>query len=196
MIASSLCDFPSIARATRCSMHLNNSIMRDNNNCGPFYTNSFTSVETPDMLKGVIELDCDAKVTALGSTYSLSSLHQNLLIFFKVARTKNVRDRFEYCIRIDAPNAAKRSVPVPTKVKRWTKLVMALATEPEMTAWIDAIRWTLRSAGGATMLLQPMAAVSVHDSGETAAQSRATPDAPAASADASLPTTDDESRLL
>ena len=148
------------------------------------------------MLKGVIELDCDAKVTTLVSAYALSSLHQILLIFFKVTRTKNVRDRFEYCLRVDAPNAAKRSVPLPTKVKRWTKLVMALPTEPEVTAWIDAIRWTLRSAGGSTMLLQPMAAVSVHDSGGIAAQSRATPDAPAASADASLPATDDESRLL
>jgi hypothetical protein len=64
-----------------------------------------------------------------------------------VQRTKNVRDGFEYCIRIDAPNAANGSgayaAGVRAGAKRWTKMVMALRNEPEMAAWIEAIRWIL-----------------------------------------------------
>jgi hypothetical protein len=84
-------------------------------------------VESPEALKGAIELDHAATVK----------------------RTKNVRDGFMYCIRVDAPNAGKGASSVlQPKVKRWTKLVMVLSSEPEMTAWIDAIRWALKSAVG------------------------------------------------
>jgi hypothetical protein len=82
------------------------------------------------MLKGAIELDSAASVQ----------------------RTKNARDGFEYCIRIDAPNAGKGAGVVAAaqpKVKRWTKLVMVLRSEPEMAAWLAAIRWGLQpNAGG------------------------------------------------
>jgi hypothetical protein len=57
-----------------------------------------------------------------------------------VRRTKNVRDGFEYCIRIDAPNAANGSGANAVGAKRWTKLVMVLRNEPEMAAWIEAIQ--------------------------------------------------------
>ena len=64
-----------------------------------------------------------------------------------VKRTKNMRDGFEYCIRIDAPNAANGSgayaAGVRAGAKRWTKMVMVLRNEPEMAAWIEAIRWVL-----------------------------------------------------
>ena len=64
-----------------------------------------------------------------------------------VKRTKNMRDGFEYCIRIDAPNAANGSgayaAGVRAGAKRWTKRVMVLRNEPEMAAWIEAIRWVL-----------------------------------------------------
>ena len=79
-------------------------------------------VESPETLKGAIELDHAATVK----------------------RTKNVRDGFMYCIRVDAPNAGKGATSVlQPKVKRWTKLVMVMSSEPEMTAWIEAIRWVL-----------------------------------------------------
>ena len=55
-----------------------------------------------------------------------------------VRRTKNVRDGFEYCIRIDAPNAANGANAAGAK--RWTKLVMVLRNEPEMAAWMEAIQ--------------------------------------------------------
>ncbi len=54
-----------------------------------------------------------------------------------VKRTKNVRDGFEYCIRVDSPNAAASH---HTGVKAWPKLVMALRNEPDMVSWIAAIR--------------------------------------------------------
>ena len=61
-----------------------------------------------------------------------------------VKRTKNMRDGFEYCIRIDAPNAANGSgayaAGVRAGAKRWTKMVMVLRNEPEMAAWIEAIQ--------------------------------------------------------
>jgi hypothetical protein len=82
----------------------------------------FISAESADMLKGAIELD--AKAT--------------------VKRTKNVRDGFEYCIRVDAPNASTPSLSLPRQgVKRWTKLVMCLRTEGELVGWINALRWAL-----------------------------------------------------
>jgi hypothetical protein len=97
------------------------------------------SVESPEALKGAIELDCDSSVK----------------------RTKNVRDGFEYCIRVDAPNAGKGARTVSStnpKVKRWTKLVMVLNSEPEMTSWIQAIRWALKSAAGSVSELAAVAA--------------------------------------
>ena len=82
----------------------------------------FISAESADMLKGAIELD--AKAT--------------------VKRTKNVRDGFEYCIRVDAPNASTPSLSLPRQgVKRWTKLVMCLRTEGELVGWINALRWAM-----------------------------------------------------
>ena len=57
-----------------------------------------------------------------------------------VKRTKNMRDGFEYCIRIDAPNAANGSGAYAVGAKRWTKLVMVLRNEPEMAAWMEAIQ--------------------------------------------------------
>jgi hypothetical protein len=54
-----------------------------------------------------------------------------------VKRTKNVRDGYIYCIRIDTPNAGGLQLP---GVKRWPKLVMALRSEPDMQSWILAIR--------------------------------------------------------
>jgi hypothetical protein len=54
-----------------------------------------------------------------------------------VKRTKNVRDGFEFCIRVDAPNAGSSML---TGVKRWTKLVMVLRNEPDMVSWIQTIR--------------------------------------------------------
>jgi hypothetical protein len=85
---------------------------------------TLVTVECPDMLKGAIELDAAASVQ----------------------RTKNARDGFEYCIRIDAPNAGQGAgvaAAAQPKVKRWTKLVMVLRSEPEMAAWLAAIRWGL-----------------------------------------------------
>jgi hypothetical protein len=54
-----------------------------------------------------------------------------------VKRTKNIRDGYMYCIRIDTPNAGGLQFP---GVKRWPKLVMALRSEPDMQSWITAIR--------------------------------------------------------
>ena len=54
-----------------------------------------------------------------------------------VHRTKNVRDGFEFCLRIDSPNASTAHVP---GTKRWSKLVIALRSEVEMKEWIEAIR--------------------------------------------------------
>ena len=96
--------------------------------------NPRVSVESPDDLKGAIELDCDSSVK----------------------RTKNVRDGFEYCIRVDSPNAGNGAKSVSTtnpKVKRWTKLVMVLNSEPGMTSWIQAIRWVLKTAAGSVSQL-------------------------------------------
>ena len=82
----------------------------------------FISAESADQLKGVIELDAAATAQ----------------------RTKNVRDGFAYCLRIDAPNARTPSLPSPSqRVKRWTKLVMCLRNEEQLVAWVDAIRWAL-----------------------------------------------------
>jgi hypothetical protein len=53
-----------------------------------------------------------------------------------VRRTKNVRDGFEYCIRIDAPNSATSLAGT----KSWPKLVMALRSNQDMEAWLFAIR--------------------------------------------------------
>jgi hypothetical protein len=63
-------------------------------------------------------------------------------------RTKNARDGFEFCIQIHSPNAATGACvagALQPKVKRWTKLVMALSCELDMTAWLRAIRWGVQS---------------------------------------------------
>ncbi len=52
-------------------------------------------------------------------------------------RTKNQRDGFQYCVRIDSPNA---TVVAGAGTKRWTKLVIALRSEMEMRSWIAAIQ--------------------------------------------------------
>ncbi len=54
-----------------------------------------------------------------------------------VKRTKNIRDGFEYCLRIDSPNAAANPVP---GAKHWTKLVIALRSEVDLRAWVAAIQ--------------------------------------------------------
>jgi hypothetical protein len=59
-----------------------------------------------------------------------------------VKRTKNVRDGFEFCIRVDAPSAVTAH---STGVKAWPKLVMALRNEPDMVSWIEAIRAGIES---------------------------------------------------
>ena len=89
--------------------------------CCPSSHLPFISDEASGVAKGVVALDKAATVR----------------------RTKNVRDGFEYCIRIDAPNAANGSGANAVGAKRWTKLVMVLRNEPEMAAWIEAIRWIL-----------------------------------------------------
>ena len=66
-----------------------------------------------------------------------------------VKRTKNMRDGFEYVIRIDAPNSVSGSGATAAGSKRWTKLVMVLRSEPEMMAWIEAIRWCLSATAAA-----------------------------------------------
>ena len=81
-----------------------------------------------------------------------------------VKRTKNMRDGFEYVIRIDAPNSASGSGATAAGSKRWTKLVMVLRSEPEMTAWIDAIRWSL-SVAAAAAAEDPAAAAEVAEGG-------------------------------
>jgi hypothetical protein len=78
----------------------------------------FISDETSGEPRGIIELDKAATVK----------------------RTKNTRDEFEYCIRIDAPNASKGSGANAAGAKRWKKLVMVLRNEPDMAAWMEAIQ--------------------------------------------------------
>jgi hypothetical protein len=78
----------------------------------------FISEEASGLARGIVELDKAATVK----------------------RTKNMRDGFEYVIRIDAPNSASGSGATAAGSKRWTKLVMVLRNEPAMTAWIEAIR--------------------------------------------------------
>jgi len=82
-----------------------------------------------------------------------------------VKRTKNMRDGFEYVIRIDAPNSASGSGATAAGSKRWTKLVMVLRSEPEMTAWIDAIRWSLSAAAAAAAEDPAAAAAEVAEGG-------------------------------
>ncbi len=61
---------------------------------------------------------------------------------------------------MDAPNAGKGAKTASTtnpKVKRWTKLVMVLNSEPEMTSWIQAIRWALKTSAGSVSELVAVA---------------------------------------
>jgi hypothetical protein len=83
------------------------------------------SDEQSGILKGVMELD-----------------HQST-----AKRTKNSRDGFDHCIRVDSPNAKETLGAVPelrAGMKRWTKLVVALRSDHDALAWLNAITWALK----------------------------------------------------
>jgi hypothetical protein len=83
---------------------------------------------------------CDSFFQKLFSSDEVSGTPKGILLLNKnssVQRTKNQRDGFHFCIRLDSLESSSSCSP---SVKQWSKLVMILRSEAELTEWIRVIR--------------------------------------------------------